>query len=346
MHTQDEEQHTMAKMNATDRKVRELRGDEPNFGAISHVAQDFSIQYVKALNWVHYNVDEAELKEELIKCLQERKADALVPYVTDLDGVTFSTLGKIAYCVNRGADLASTSMMRIRNALERVRDAQAPAITQDAPVNMEYQEQTAAGRVNEIYKACYSRLDNVKARVLAGKSELVDVKDQVRAILDAQGAKAQVRKRLMEHYTHSLNEALVDPMLKGWVKPLTEILEALGGDVQAVKAQVKQVATKVKAAEAKVKAKKAVKMTKVSKAKDTKPAKATKVITIKPKAVKAVKAVQGAPTVASQVRDLIRVNKVSMDEKGMIELVCTKLGLSKERGRSVVKAFWNKVEVA
>lgn len=337
----------MAKMNATDRKVRELRGDEPNFGAISHVTQDFSIQYVKALNWVHYNVDEAELKEELIKCLQERKADALVPYVMDLDGVTFSTLGKIAYCVNRGADLASTSMMRIRNALERVRDVQAPVVTQDAPMHMEHQEQTAAGRVNEIYKACYSRLDNVKARVLAGKSELVDIKDQVRAILDAQGARAQVRKRLMEHYTQSLNEALVDPMLKTWVKPLTEILEALGGDVQAVKAKVKQVTTKVKAAEAKAKAKaKAQKVVKAKPAKPAKPAKdtkATKVITIKPQAVKAV---QGAPTVASQVRDLIRVNKLKVDEAGMIEIVISQLGLSKERGRSVVKAFWNKVEVA
>lgn len=335
----------MAKLNATDRKVRELRGDEPNFGALNHQAADFSIQYVKALNWVHYNVDDAELKEELVKCLQDRKAEQLVPYVADLDGVTFSTLGKIAYCVNRGAELAPKSLLRMRNALERARDAQTP-VTVVASTDMQAQEQTAAGRVNEIYKACYSRVDNVKARFLNGKVELKDIKGEVEHILDAQGAKAQVRKRLMEHYTQTLNEALADKVLKSWVKPLQEILSALGGDVQAVKQKVKKVTAKAKAAEAKAAPKKAVKTIKAekpakgAKVKPVKAVKETKVITIKPKAA------QGAPTVASQVRDLIRVNKASMDEKGMIELVCSKLGLSKERGRSVVKAFWNKVEVS
>ena len=328
----------MQKMTATDKKVRELRGDEPNFGAMSHVTTDFGIQYVKALNWVHYNVDESELKAELTKCLQDRKADQLVPFVGDLDGVTFSTLGKIAYCINRGADLAPTSVLRIRNALEKVRDAQTP-VTTVTETDMLEQDQTAAGRVNEIYKACYSRLDNLKARVLAGKCELADIKDQVRAILDSQGAKAQVRKRLVEHYTQNLNEALADKTIKSWVKPLQEILEALGGDVQAVKQKAKKVAAKEKAVTTKVKAKaKAVKDTKAKAPKAPKAKVDTKVITIKPKRV------EGAPTVASQVRELIRVNKRNTDEKGMTEIVIKQLGLTKERGRSVVKAFWNKVE--
>ncbi len=329
----------MQKMTATDRKVRELRGDAPNFGALNHMAQEFSIQYVKALNWVHYNVDEAELKAELVKCLQDRKADQLVPYVTDLDGVTFSTLGKIAYCINRGAELAPQSVLRIRNTLERVRDAQTPVTAVTTASDMLEQDQTAAGRVNEIYKACYSRLDNLKARVLAGKCELADIKDQVRAILDAQGAKAQVRKRLVEHYAQNLNEALADKTIKSWVKPLQEILEALGGDVQAVKQKAKKVAAKAKVVTTKVKAKaKAVKDTKAKAPKAPKVKVDTKVITIKPKRV------EGAPTVASQVRELIRVNKRNTDEKGMTEIVIKQLGLTKERGRSVVKAFWNKVE--
>jgi hypothetical protein len=323
----------MQKMTATDRKVRELRGDAPNFGALNHLATDFSVQYVKALNWVHYNVDESELKAELIQCLQDRKAEQLVPYVTDLDGVTFSTLGKIAYCVNRGAELAPTSVMRIRNALERVRDSQAPA-TQTAVVKaLEEQEQTAAGRVNEIYKACYSRLDNIRARFLMGKITLEQVQDETRAVLDAQGAKAQVRKRLVEHYTQNLQEALVDKTIKTWVKPLQEILRTLGGDVKVVKQKVKKVVAKEN-----TKAVKPAKMTAVKTTKPARKAKETKTIVIKPKRD------TGAPTVASQVRDLIRVNKASMDEKGMVEIVIRQLGLSKARGRSVVKAFWNKVE--
>jgi hypothetical protein len=199
-------------------------------------------------------------------------------------------------------------------------------------------ETTSAGRMNEIYKSCYSLIDNLRAQVCAGKVELQDVNEQVSKILDTKGAKAQVRKRLVEHYTQSVREALADKTIKTWVKPLQEILRTLGGDVKAVKEKVKKQEAKVKAVEAKVKVK-AAKPVKAVKAKPTK-VKGTKVITIKPKRD------TGAPTVASQVRDLIRVNKVSVDEKGMIELVCSKLGVSKERGRSVVKAFWNKVEVA
>lgn len=332
----------MQKLNATDKKMRELRHDAPNFGAMNHLATDFAVQYARALNWVHYNVDEAELKQELCQCLQDRKADALVPYVADLDGVTFSTLGKIAYCLNRGADLAPTSVMRIRNALEKVRDAQAP-VTQVEQPDFEHQEQTAAGRVNEIYKACYSRIDNIKARMLAGKTTLDNIQDEVRAVLDAHGAKAQVRKRLVEHYTQNLQEALTDKQIKTWVKPLEEIVRTLGGDVKEVKQKVRKEVAKTKATpkqkavtkKGKVsKNTKAVKTTKVSKKADT------KTIIIKPKRD------TGVPTIASQVRDLIRANKKSTDEKGMVEIVITQLGLTRERGRSVVKAFWTKVEVA
>lgn len=331
----------MQKMNATDKMLREMRGDAPDFASLTHVATNFGIQYVKALNWVHYNVDEAELKQELIQCLQDRKAEHLVPYVGDLDGVTFSTLGKIAYCVNRGADLAASSILRMRTALERVREGQDPQVNKSSV--LDDQDQTAAGRVNEIYKACYSRLDNMKARVLQGTLKLEDVTDEVTKLLEAQGAKAQVRKRLVEHYTQSVQEAMVDKTLKTWVKPLQMILKALGGDVKIIKEKVQKVVAKETQKAIKEKAVKA-KATKATKEKAAKPKKAkgeTKVITIKPK-----QRAEGAPTVASQVRDLIRVNKRNTDEKGMVEIVIRELGLTKERGRSVVKAFWTKVEVA
>lgn len=88
---------------------------------------------------------------------------------------------------------------------------------------------------------------------------------------------------------------------------------------------------------------------KAVKAKAVKPVKATK----KPRAAKAEtrtvvikpKRVAAAPTTASLVRDLIRTNKAQVDEKGMIDIVIRELGLTKERGRSVVKAFWSKIEV-
>jgi len=328
----------MMKLTNTDKKVRELVGNEPNFAVLNHQASDFGIEYVKALNYVHYNVDETELKAELEKFLVSRKAEALVPYVGDLDGVQFSTLGKIAYCMNRGAELAPQSVLRIRNALEKVRDQEVAVVVKDTGI-FEELEMTAAGKLNETYKNCYSRIDNVKARFLNGKIELTAVKGEVESVLEAQGAKAQVRKRLVQHYNQSLQEALKDKTIKNWVKPLQEIVSTLGGDVQEIKAKVKQVEAKAKikpAAKDTAKAQTVKRLTKEVVKKAAK-SKGTKTVTIKPNKD------QGQPTVASQVRELIRTNKKGTTEAGMIEIVIRELGLSKERSRSVVKAFWSKV---
>ena len=327
----------MAKLTATDIKVREIMhaGNEPAFDRLVHTSEDFPTAYMKALNWIHNTVEPDQLRGELETLLKNRKAEADVAYVGDLDGVTLGTLGKIAYCVNRGAQLAPTSILRIRNALDAVRNTTPvnPLVVDVEPVR----EVTAADRINEAYKHCYSRIDNVKARMLNGKTELKDIRGEVEAILETHGGnKAQVHKRLVQHYNERLQEALGDRVLKAWVKPLQEIVKALGGDVKAVKERVKKVEAKA-AKTVKVAAKKPAKAVKPAARKVSK-TNTTKTITIRPKRE------DGKPTIASQVRDLIRKHKAREDVNGMIEIVIRELGLTKERGRSVVKAFWTKVE--
>jgi hypothetical protein len=72
--------------------------------------------------------------------------------------------------------------------------------------------------------------------------------------------------------------------------------------------------------------------------KPAKPALTAKPVTINPQRL------AGVPSVASQVRDLIRANKNSTDELGMVEIVVRELGLTSQRGKSVVKAFWGNVK--
>lgn len=325
----------MAKVTKTDIKVRELMnaGGVPNFAALNYITEGFKGDYMKALNWVHQAVDPDTLRGELEALLVARRAEADVPYVADLDGVQMQVLGKIAYCLNRGAELDPKSVLRIRTALEAVRvKAQAVPVEDTLEVKA-----TPQGRVNEIYKNCYSRLDNLRARVEADTLALKDVYGEAQKIVEAQGGnKTQIRKRLMDHYTQSVQEALADKTLKSWVKPLQEILRAVGGDVKTVTTVAKEKAVKVavKAEKVKVKAK-----VKAVKEKAVKPVKAEKTRTVMIKAPRA----QGVPSVASQVRELIQAHKASTTEQGMVEIVINKLGLSKERSRSVVKAFWSKV---
>ena len=326
----------MAKVTKTDIMVRELMnaGDTPNFGALNCMADNFKSDYMKALNWIHQAVAPDTLRGELETLLISRRSEADVPYVADLDGVQMQVLGKIAYCLNRGAELDPKSVLRIRTALATVRE-QAQAVP---AVDPDMIKLTPQGRVNEIYKNCYSRLDNLRAMVEAGNLEIKDVYAEAQKIVEAQGGlKPQVRKRLVDHYTQSVQEALADKILKSWVKPLQEILRAVGGDVKTVTTEAKEKATKVVAKAAKAKA--------TAKDKTAKPAKAkatakTKTVNIKPpRAAK----VADVPTVAHQVRELIQAHKSNTTEQGMVEIVIKELGLTKERGRSVVKAFWNKV---
>ena len=235
----------MAKLTATEQKVRNIlhAGSEPAWATLASTADNFQTRYMQALNWIHNAVEPSELRGELETLLKNRKAEADVALLEDLDAVTLQTLGKIAYCVNRGAQLAPTSIVRIRNALDAVR-----GVTRVNPLVMDMEperELTSAERVNEAYKACYSRMDNVKARMLNGKIELKDVQGEVRGVLAANGGdRAQVRKRLLEHYTESLREAMQTPVCKHWVAPLQEIVKTLGGDVKEVKAQVRKVETR------------------------------------------------------------------------------------------------------
>ena len=325
----------MAKVTKTDIMVRELMnaGGTPNFGALNCMADNFKSDYMKALNWIHQAVAPDTLRGELETLLISRRSEADVPYVADLDGVQMQVLGKIAYCLNRGAELDPKSVLRIRTALATVRE-QAQAVP---AVDPDMIKLTPQGRVNEIYKNCYSRLDNLRAMVEAGNLEIKDVYAEAQKIVEAQGGlKPQVRKRLVDHYTQSVQEALADKILKSWVKPLQEILRAVGGDVKTVTTEAKEKATKVVAKAAKAKATAKDKTAKPVKAKAT--AK-TKTVNIKPpRAAK----VAGVPTVAQQVRELIQAHKSNTTEQGMVEIVIKELGLTKERGRSVVKAFWTK----
>jgi hypothetical protein len=328
----------MAKVTKTEIKVRELMnaGGTPNFAALNYITEGFKGDYMKALNWVHQAVDPETLRGELEALLVARRAEADVPYVADLDGVQMQVLGKIAYCLNRGAELDPKSVLRIRTALEAVRTkVQTVAVVDELAVKV-----TPQGRVNEIYKNCYSRLDNLRARVEADTLALKEVYGEAQKIVEAQGGnKARIRKRLVDHYTQSVQEALADKTLKSWVKPLQEILRAVGGDVKAVNTVAK---TKAAKAAVKVVKEKAVKEKAAKPVKAPKVAKSVKVSKTKTVTIRPPKA-QGVPTVASQVRELIQTHKSSTTEQGMVEIVIRKLGLSKERGRSVVKAFWSKV---
>jgi hypothetical protein len=198
-------------------------GDQDVHDRISKLNSElpgFQSDYGLVLNWIHHEVDQTVLKDELIILAQKMgKRSAAESIPTNRVGVE----GSIAYCINRGAMLAPSSMARV----QRVLDAAENATEEKAP-DWEHISETPQSRIIRAYVECYSRIDNAKTRVIKGKLERRDLAPEIRRIVGSFGqGKNAVIKMLCEHYKDSYTEAQKDPTISDWVKPLATIAEAL-----------------------------------------------------------------------------------------------------------------------
>lgn len=190
-----------------------------NISKLDYTATDFGSHYADILNWIHYEVDTAQLKKELIKYAQtlglESVAEAVPPAL-------LTTEAKIAYCVNHGAVLPPKSLERIKNYLEQIQERQNPS-----PV-WETVPETSSTKAVQSYVNCYSRIDNLRARVCANKLDVRTVGIETREIVSSFAQnKLSTIKMLVEHYSQSLTEAKQDPATQSWVAPLTQVVNSL-----------------------------------------------------------------------------------------------------------------------
>lgn len=335
----------MAKATLTERKVNQIlnSGSMPNFAQLDHNNANFQSDYGRALAWIHQSVEDEDLRGELETYLNTTHRGDDIALIKHLNGVDIKLLGTISYCINRGAELAPKSLLRITNTLDGARNK---AETLVMAADFEELADTASSRNIEAYKNCYSRMDNLRALVCKGKVELNAVHDEVMKILEAHGGlKKTVRKQLVDHYTQSVQEALEDKTIRDWVKPLKAILKAVGGEVKVAPKVTKSAANPAKAEKVVQEPKKAAKSTKKAvKGKAPKAAAKGKAANGMPKVKVKVQRDASQQSTASRVRDLIKAHKKGTDSTGMVAIVVRELGLTLQRGKSVVKAFWDKVE--
>ena len=309
----------MARLTRTDTKLQEILNSRgaPDFSTLDYTAPDFNVRYGLALNWVHQAAEPEELIREAQAYLTQvgRPQDATA--VKNVPFGTQQTMGKIAYCLNRGAQLSPKSHTYIDNALRQAKP--------NTDIGMENLTLSSSGKLIEAYVACYSRIDNLKTLVLKGKMELRLLPVEIEKIITKYGH-PKVRVRLQEHYAEALAEAQSDKLIQDWQKPLKAIVRALNSTVAPEQARKDTALPKA------VKAVKA-------------PARKGKVVKAKVKAPAVAKPSKeaGKPSVASQVRELIQAHKGKVNEAQMVDVVVKALGLTTARGKSVVKAFWGKV---
>jgi hypothetical protein len=200
--------------------IKDIDPMDAHISALDHSAPGFQLAYAKALNHIHQTVDQSSLKDELVSYA------ARLGRGTSVDSIPanrVSVEGKIAYCLNRGANLSPSSIKRLDEFIETKQ-----TVDDDAPAFEELPE-TARSRAIQAYVSCYSLIDNAKARVLSGKLQQRELAGEIRRIIQNKGlGKSSITRQLLDHYKQSYLEAVADPTIKGWVKPLATITETIG----------------------------------------------------------------------------------------------------------------------
>lgn len=316
----------MARLTRTDAKLQEILNSKgaPDFSTLDYTAPDFKERYGMTLNWVHQAVEADELIREAqsyFARMGKHDASALVKQIPF--GIQ-QTMGKIAYCLNRGAQLSPKSHTYLDNGLRQAKPV--PCLATEA---MQDLAQTSAGKLTEAYVACYSRIDNLKTRVLKGAVELRDVPREVETILSNNGG-ARVRARLMQHYQDALAEAQEDKLIRDWVKPLRAILKTLGGAAANTKPEVQRAEQRVeresKASKGHKASKKQPQMAKKSAPKQSKTPRES-----------------GKPSFVAQVRQLIARHKPQGRTVREVTAMAEQLGMKPSSARNAVVGCWERV---
>ena len=186
---------------------------------LDYTSSEFDRHYSNVLNWLHYEVDIAQLKKELVKYAQTLGMESVAELVPS---ALLTVEAKIAYCINHGASLSPQSRERVKLYLEKMQTKQSQT------VDWETVPETPSGKVIQQYVNCYSRIDNLRARVNANKLDSREVGIETREILSSFAQnKLSIVKMLVQHYSQSLNEAKKDPLIQSWVPTLTQIVNSL-----------------------------------------------------------------------------------------------------------------------
>tara|TARA_R110000868_G_scaffold9620_4_gene47543 strand:- start:9149 stop:10198 length:1050 start_codon:yes stop_codon:yes gene_type:complete len=194
--------------------ISQLNYQDPQFAAL----------YPQCLSWVNTECDARQLKAELVQYAagrgQQAQAEAL--------GANQAILvGKIAYCLNRGAQLAPSSRERIRAALDAVAvEPQYAEVTES--VSWEPIVLTAQGKKTIAITDCTALLDNLRARFCANRCDIKTLGDEVRKVVHAHGDnKPAVVRELVRWYQERVQDASSTPACRKWVKPLQIIANTL-----------------------------------------------------------------------------------------------------------------------
>lgn len=193
---------------------------DTEIASLDHTHENFESLYGRILNFIHHEIEQSQLKEELIAYAftlgKEVEAEKVPPNRIMVEGA-------IAYCINRGALLSPKSIQRVMDLLESIEK-----IEEHVSPDWEELSNGMGSKTIQAYVACYSRIDNAKTRILRGKLNQRELASEVRSIINKYGTgKTSLVRQLLDHYKDAHSDARSNDCTKDWVKPLATIVETI-----------------------------------------------------------------------------------------------------------------------
>lgn len=213
-------------------KARASKG--PDFSAVGPEHDNHAAAWRDAMDWVRIEVDVASLREAFLAWARTNRDPDEMPHWMALPKWQYLTVGKIAYCMLRGATPTDATTAWLDAKLSDML-----GIATDGDGDDEPERQLSAGQRRNIeYVNIYSALEAYCSRYRNSTDEIAE---HAKRYLDRVRPNQQMLKRVYEHFRESLNDAMHDkenPHVAATIEPIVTVVNILAtstGNAKAIR---------------------------------------------------------------------------------------------------------------
>lgn len=100
------------------RSMSEMTGmRRPDYSLIQSSSKNYNQKLKDALYYVHYEISSKDLKTETLRYIKRNRININLEKISELDPFYFSSIGKLCYIVNKGAEISDEWSMKITTKL-------------------------------------------------------------------------------------------------------------------------------------------------------------------------------------------------------------------------------------
>jgi hypothetical protein len=206
----------------------------PDFGAVGPEHDNHHRAWQDVMDWTRLEIDAAQLKQAFVEWAKVGRDPDEIAHWMGLPKWHFMTIGRMAYCMLRGATPPESTIEWLARKLQDMLVSTAPDAEEDEPER----QLDAAQRRNIEYVNLYSNLESYLSRF---PGDAAAIEDNAKRFLARMRPNQQMLKRLYEHFKESLGDAMAckdNPLVANTIEPIIAIVNVLAtstGNAKAIR---------------------------------------------------------------------------------------------------------------